>query len=725
MPGDTLMNMLRTCAYVLTLTAASALTACGGGDADDSVPPADGEIQYAPLADLVPSPNNLAFQGSADGTLNGTGNEALDSTDGFSTSTSATATSTRALDGSTINGDGPISVRVFSVVTTNDPTQTPPPRVDPHDPSDPGPKLVGRLGSADADSNGILAPGIEYRAGLSSADRNGRTLAVTPLTPLAPDESYMVVITNDVEERGGGPIKPSRQYKLAKRTSALVDGSGNSRVKGLTDDQAQTLEPVRQLVNSQLAAATAATNIAREDIVASWVFTTQTVGEALNQAQSTINSQTPAFADSGGTANQLTDTGRDTADSSSSGDVFAGVLSGVPYYLQPGDSDPSKVRSGFWTDANGDPLVPGSRTPDANATLDIPVLAAIPKDNNANEVVIFQHGITANRTAMLGIAEALTKQGLTVIAIDLPLHGVTDTSNGLYVSGLERTFDVDLVDNDGSDGPDGKIDPSGEHFINLASLRTSRDNLRQAAADLFAVTRAIRVAVGAGGSAPDLDGDGDDDLSNNISIVGHSLGGIVGVPYAQKEPNLKAAVFGMAGSGIAKLLDGSPDIGPAIEAGLEAKGLTKGTPAYAQFLAVAQTVIDKGDPANYAAGTMANHNTLSLEVVGGSSSQPDQVVPNRVRPSYPGTSTDTIRSPTSGSTPLARLLIGTPPNQIETDPSAAGDYLIRYTAGGHASLLSPAASANATKEMQTNVARFLESGGTNVTFAKTGTVDSP
>jgi pimeloyl-ACP methyl ester carboxylesterase len=353
------------------------------------------------------------------------------------------------------------------------------------------------------------------------------------------------------------------------------------------------------------------------------------------------------------------------------------------------------------------------------------VLAAIPKDNNANEVVIFQHGITANRTAMLGIAEALTKQGLTVIAIDLPLHGVTDTSNGLYVSGLERTFDVDLVDNDGSDGPDGKIDPSGEHFINLASLRTSRDNLRQAAVDLFAVTRAIRVAVGAGGSAPDLDGDGDDDLSNNISFVGHSLGGIVGVPYAQQEANLDAAVFGMAGSGVAKLLDGSPDIGPEIEAGLEAKPLTKGTPAYEQFLGLAQTVIDKGDPANYAARAMANHNTLSLEVVGGSSSRPDQVVPNSVAPSYPGASADTIPSPTSGSTPLARLLTGSPVNEVNSNPMSAGDYLIRYTAGAHASLLSSDASPEATKEMQINVATFLKSGGTNVTFAGTGTVKAP
>ena len=49
----------------------------------------------------------------------------------------------------------------------------------------------------------------------------------------------------------------------------------------------------------------------------------------------------------------------------------------------------------------------------------------------------------------------------------------------------ERTFDVDLINNaTGAAGADGVVDATGTHFINLQSLLTSRDNLRQAETDL-------------------------------------------------------------------------------------------------------------------------------------------------------------------------------------------------------------------------------------------------
>ena len=64
----------------------------------------------------------------------------------------------------------------------------------------------------------------------------------------------------------------------------------------------------------------------------------------------------------------------------------------------------------------------------------------------------------------------------------------------------EPTFNVDYVNNTTTaPGPDGIPDSSGQHFINLASMLTARDNLRQGAANLIALTRA----------APSLDLDGD------------------------------------------------------------------------------------------------------------------------------------------------------------------------------------------------------------------------
>src|SRR5699024_6801664 len=55
---------------------------------------------------------------------------------------------------------------------------------------------------------------------------------------------------------------------------------GQSANEGLSDEQACALEPVRQLVNSQEAAAAGA-GVSRVDIVLSWVMTTQSTGAGL------------------------------------------------------------------------------------------------------------------------------------------------------------------------------------------------------------------------------------------------------------------------------------------------------------------------------------------------------------------------------------------------------------------------------------------------------------
>jgi pimeloyl-ACP methyl ester carboxylesterase len=106
--------------------------------------------------------------------------------------------------------------------------------------------------------------------------------------------------------------------------------------------------------------------------------------------------------------------------------------------------------------------------------------------------VIFQHGITRNRSDALAIAATLAGQGFAVIAIDLPLHGLPASSpfnienSPFGPAANERTFAVDYVNNStGAAGPDGNADDSGTHFINLSSLLTSRDNVRQGVADLF------------------------------------------------------------------------------------------------------------------------------------------------------------------------------------------------------------------------------------------------
>ena len=188
----------------------------------------------------------------------------------------------------------------------------------------------------------------------------------------------------------------------------------------------------------------------------------------------------------------------------------------------------------------------------------------------------------------------------------------------------ERTFDLDLVNNTTTAPPGGDgRDPSGTHFINLASLLTSRDNLRQAAADLLALTRALPTL--------DLNGDAVADIDpNKIYFIGISLGGIVGTTYAGSctaTCGLRAVVASVPGGNIATtLLRDSASFGPVIRAGLAAQGLP--VTALDQFYRDAQAAVDAGDPANYIAAATAARPYLLQQVIGGGTVLPDQVVPN-------------------------------------------------------------------------------------------------
>jgi dienelactone hydrolase len=347
--------------------------------------------------------------------------------------------------------------------------------------------------------------------------------------------------------------------------------------------------------------------------------------------------------------------------------------------------------------------------PEATSTQTIPLLASIPKTTVTVTkpvagwpVVIFQHGITRNRTDMLAVADSLASAGFAVVAIDMPLHGLTgnetDGTAAFRNTALvgERTFDLDLVDNSTlAPGPDGITDPSATHFINLRSLLTTRDNGRQAVADLFSLTKALE--------AMDYDGGGADFDTSKIYFVGHSLGGIFGVPFLALEPNVKAAVLAMAGGGFGKMFDGSLAFGPDLEAGLAANGVLKGSADYESFIGAFQTVVDSADPINYAVDAGVGRGVLSFEVLG------DGVVPNNVMADAPP---GTVPSPLAGTDPLAFFMGLETVNSTTTGVDLLAQ--LRFTAGGHSSILSPAVSPTATTVMQTAMATFLATDGGTV-----------
>jgi len=532
-----------------------------------------------------------------------------------------------------------------------------------------------------------LTFGVDYIATTS-----GSKIIVLPLKPLKSDQNYMVVLTTDIVDNAKQAIAPDLASDLLLKTTALFDATGNHTA--LSDDKAKTFEGIRQATQALIGYTIAQKGIAREDIISAWSFKTQKIGDVA--AAFTTNNPTGVMGliDTNLTSQQIIgSTGVDVSTMRGNAKVYAGTLSNLPYYLAKGTSanDTNPLTKSFvFQNTNS--------LPDVNATIAIPILATVPNGTMPTSgwpVVIFQHGITQNRTNLLAISEAFASAGYAAVAIDLPLHGIDDNTSGLYLSGLERTFDLDLSNNTtGETGPDGIIDKSGTYYINLASLLTSRDNVRQTTSDLIALKNSL--------SAPAVSANGLKFDTSHIAFVGHSLGTIAPFGFLNSA-NLESVTLAMPGGGIAQLLNNSISFGPRIEAGLAAKGVIKGTTAYSSFMLATQTVLDDADPLNYAVNVGSKQNLFAIEVVGGQNGAlSDQVIPNNA-------STDTgYAYLLYGTEPLLKLL-----NTSNLTASAAvkPNQAARFLQGDHSSILDPSSSLSATVEMQTEVASFVASHG--------------
>jgi Pla-1/cef family extracellular lipase len=254
-----------------------------------------------------------------------------------------------------------------------------------------------------------------------------------------------------------------------------------------------------------------------------------------------------------------------------------------------------------------------------------------------------------------------------------------------------------------------------------------------------------------------------------VQFLGHSLGAISGTSMvalantttgnAQLDAlyKIRAATLAMPGGAVANFLLDSASFGPTIKAsvllgagGATAQGyidfatsnscgagqsapyaacfnsfvqaLSATNPtalaalnaSFSSFAFAAQTVTDAGDPNNYAAMLKASATpTYVIEVVGDQASQlPDQVIPNRTP------------MPLAGTEPLAALLGASAVNNVAGTYPVTGTALSRFIAGGHSSILSPAASAAATTEMQSQSVSFFMSRGAGV-LVTNGAVMAP
>jgi len=631
----------------------------------------------------IPYPNNLLFAKSTDGTLNipydpesdgAIIKKSLNTLDGFST----IAPISVGIDGdidplSLATGLEMYKVQAFASAMT------------------------GGIPAVTAIEKRLVY-GLDYYATTSS----GR-IVVLPLKPLDSNSNYMIILNKNIVNKQGQSLHPDAVSHMLNSTENLIDPTTGKATVYLDPDEtinnetAMKLEGLRKLNQAMFMAmlkndptscsVAPDVGVKCDDVVMAWSFKTQTIGKIAKAFADEDLSGSIVVQPTGMTSKDaLIMAGYDVNNSMKGiADLYMGMLKDVPYYLGVAENNHSQIPLTQYFETQA-----GTDLPKQQAMQDIPLLMTVPnhmdKPSSGWPVVIFQHGITKDRTMLLPVSEAFAAIGYVAVAIDLPLHGITNPESPLRLP-TERTFDLDIMNNEtNAPGPDGIIDMSGIHYINLANPLVSRDNLRQSTSDLIALKNAISSTTGI-----DLD-------DSKIAFVGHSLGTIASFGFLANA-DTETTSLAMPGGGIAQLLNNSKTFGPIIKAGLAAKGLKDGTPEYEAFMIAVQTLIDDGDSINYATAVKERQagKLFAIKVIG------DKVIPNAV-----------ATAPLSGTNPLLNILdaqdinTSAAPGLIAVD----GQTKAEFTEGDHGSILSPEASPKATVEMQTEVASFVQSLGT-------------
>ncbi len=418
---------------------------------------------------------------------------------------------------------------------------------------------------------------------------DAKRLFIEPKSPLLPKTAYVAVIAG-VRDAQEHEVSAMPLANLLKLREPLVDADGRSQITTLCDAQAQQLEPLRAAMAPVLDSLDA--ELPREEIAAAWTFTTQDIlGRTDELARTPYEKNLP-----------LSVKDVDNKSPLQRGVTTWNACNGI------NASGVARIITGKMTTWDRlDPVTRAFRENGAGVQRDIEWILTLPtglKQNDVVPVVVFGHGLMTERRLGIFLAERLADRGFAMMAIDFPMHGERTVclENSHCESGATCAQDGRCVRNGqpadyarvplpGTWGP-GIPTATGAAFVDVENLFAARDHFRQALIDLSAQVRLIRKMDWkpvTGGYALNPE---------RIYYAGISLGGIMGSSFSAVDPSLDAMLLNVPGAGLPDLMEDSTVFGPQLTQGLEAKGITKGSPGYFAFKNAARWVLDEVDPVN-------------------------------------------------------------------------------------------------------------------------------
>jgi len=681
--------------FAPALAAALAGIALGGchasSDGPESPPPPT-DVAVANFSDVtgkVPYPFDFFFSGSTDGTLNIPAtiawhplSPALNALDGWSTNAAIDTSFSLPIDPASISASSVKIIKLWVDPTTKAPA------------TNPNYLPVG----ATSPVAGVLSYGTDFTADVSpDVDSGGKFLRIIPKKPLAASKGpaanaggpnagkvlnvgYLVVLTNGLKATDGQAFAADTVYASVKPPASCA-----------------TLEVKYQglcaVTQAHLGIAKAVTGVDPADVIVSWWFSTQSVDDVLAATVAAATPQPTLIVPTGFTTQAVNP-------ALGKADIYVGSTR-LPYYLTPpaNPNDSVSVLTKNWTAAGGANLTMFNPSPAKVADVTVPILVTVPnatskcaaKPARGWPVVIFQHGVTNDRTYALPVADAYADACFIVAAIDLPLHGITDTKSPFYctpalpqcLGATERTFDIDIQNNTtGKPGKDGIIDATGGkdglYYFNFPYPLTWRDNMRQSEVDVAALAKSIPgLAIASPGGPIPVGVD-----ATQIHFLGHSIGAMIVGSHAHFPNDTQTIVLANPGGPIALIAQDSGYFGPIAKTLVGAQA-APGSYNYNTVFRDVQAVVDSADPYNHIKDAANLHPLLLFEV------KDDQTMPN--------SSQDALIAAASLTKAKA---IG--PNPVS---AGAGAYTF-FTKGYHGTLLSPSVSLAATVEMQRQAVLF-------------------